>query len=320
VVARAAAGLGLLAIPVGGCNLNAFTVNSTAPVLKIGSAALDRESDIQYAREASPSSLLTVEAFLVTTPDNKDLLEILAQGYTQYPFAFLEDDLEVLGEDGDPAKRATLIDRCTNFYDRAFARGLHLAELHDPGIVAAIKGGDGAALDKELLKFASNEDGVSLYWMGLALGSAINLHKDDMNRVADLPKAVALLERAHAIAPAYSIHGAAMALGVVFGSQGKAMGGDPDKSRKMFDEVISATGGRYLMAKTLFARTYAASVQDKPLFEKTLREVVDAPADLWPEQRLANELAKRRAARYLAQADDLFLPAEPSAKPATSQR
>jgi hypothetical protein len=34
--------------------------------------------------------------------------------------------------------------------------------------------------------------------------------------------------------------------------------------------------------------------------------VLATPGDVWPEQRLANELAHRRAARYLAAADDLF--------------
>src|SRR5690348_9951456 len=92
-------GLALMA----GCSgaINRFTVNSTAPVLKIGSAAIDSESDLQFAREALPASIKTVESFAVVTPENRDLLEVLAQGYTQYPFAFLEDDLEALGENGD---------------------------------------------------------------------------------------------------------------------------------------------------------------------------------------------------------------------------
>jgi hypothetical protein len=37
---------------------------------------------------------------------------------------------------------------------------------------------------------------------------------------------------------------------------------------------------------------------DKVSYEKTLREVVEAP-DLLPERRLQNAVAKRRARRYL---------------------
>ena len=64
--------------------------------------------------------------------------------------------------------------------------------------------------------------------------------------------------------------------------------------------------GKYLMPRVMFARFYGVITQDRPLFEKTLKDVIAAPHDLWPEQRLPNELAKRRAARYLAHADDYF--------------
>lgn len=305
----AAATMPLYALALGGCNLNAFTVNSTAPVLKAGAVALDRESDIAHARQAAPASLLTVETFLVSSPDNKYLLEILAQGYAQYPFAFLEDDLEMIGEDGEEALRRDLITRSTNFYDRAGVHALHLASLYHEGINAGMNG-DLDALKKALAEFKEPESAPGLYWLGLSIASAINLNKDDMNRVADLPRAIALLEHVHQIAPGFFNHGAAMALGVVYASQGKAMGGDPDKAKAMFDEVISATGGKYLMARTLMARKYATVVQDRALFEKTLREVLDTPASVWPDQRLANELAHRRAVRYLSQVDDLILPPE----------
>ena len=70
--------------------------------------------------------------------------------------------------------------------------------------------------------------------------------------------------------------------------------------------VEEHTGGKYLMPKVMYARFYAVITQDRPLFEKTLKEVIAAPHDLWPEQRLPNELAKKRAQRYLAHAEDYF--------------
>ena len=305
--------LALLPAALGGCSLNKFTVDSTAPVLLVGMSALDRESDLQFAREGAPANLITVETFLVSSPDNRALLEVLANGYAQYPFAFLEDDLEALGDSGTPVQQQLLTRRSTHFYDRSFEHALHLAALHDESIRKAVTG-DAAGLEAVLARWKSPGDAPGLFWMGLAMASAINLNKDDMDRIADLPKAIALLERAHAIAPAYFNHGAAMSLGVVYASQGKEMGGDPDRARKLFDEVIGATGGRHLIARTLLARTYATVVQDRALFEKTLKDVLATPASVWPEQRLANELAQRKAARYLAQVDDLFLPPEPAAK------
>ena len=298
-----------------GCSgaINRFTVNSTAPVLKLGSAAMDSESDPQTAREAAPANLKTVESFLVVSPENKDLLEVLAQGYSQFAFGFIEDELESLGDGGDEKKKQALAHRATDYYDRAYAFGVRRAALEDKHIVEALKG-DLSGLEHVLKHgdFDDEDDVIGIYWAGLSLGSAINLNKDDMGRVAELPKVIALLERAHDVGPNYFNHGPALGLGVVYGSQGKSMGGDPVRSKKMFEEVIGATDGKYLMAKVLYARVYATVVQDRPLFEKTLKEVLDTPADVWPAQRLANELAKKRAARYLAQAEDLFLPPEPA--------
>jgi hypothetical protein len=288
-----------------GCTnfLNKFTVNSTAPVLKIASTSMDAESDVQLAREAAPANLKTVDGFLAASPENADLLEIVTQGYAQYAFGFLEDDLEVMG-DNDTPQRRRLVDRATGFYDRSHGVALRLVALSDEEFPKAMKA-DSSAFDAAV-KRQKAKAAAGLYWAGLSLGSAINLHRDDVDRVAELPRAVALLERSHALDPTYFNHGAALTLGVVYASQGKAMGGDPDKAKLLFKEVIDATSGKFLMAKVLYARFYATVTQDRALFEATLKEVLATPANVWPEQRLANELAKIRAARYVKQADDLF--------------
>lgn len=302
-----------------GCKsfLNRFTVNSTAPVLKAGARALDEESDMQFARDAAPASLKTVETFLVTAPDNRDLLEVTAKGYAEFTFGFLEDDYEATG-DNDEEARSKIAARATTFYDRAYNYALRICALDEERFPEAMKG-DPAALEKLLKeRFTSKEDVVGLHWAGLSMGSGINMNKDDMDRVADLPKVILLLERAHALDPSYAHYAPAIALGTVFASQGKAMGGDPDRAKKMFEEAIAGTNGQYLMAKALYARFYATVAQDRPLFEKTLKEVLDANAAQLPaDLRLANELAKRRAARYLARAEDWFLPPEQGAEQGT---
>ncbi len=288
-----------------GCTnfLNKFTVNSTAPVLKIAAASMDAESDVTLAREAAPGSIKTIDGFLCASPENPDLLELVAQSYAQFTFGFLEDDLERMPLDETPARKA-LVDRCTGMYDRAEGIALRLVALDREDFPQQVKA-DEATLEKGLARLRPRS-APGLFWAGLSLGSGINLHRDDMDRVADLPRAIAMLERSHALDPTYFNHGAAMALGVVYASQGAAVGGDPKKAKAYFDEVIQGTGGKYLMAKVMLARFYATQIQDRALFESTLKEVLATPASVWPAQRLANELAHRRAERYLRQVEDLF--------------
>ena len=37
-----------------------------------------------------------------------------------------------------------------------------------------------------------------------------------------------------------------------------------------------------------------------------VRDVLATPADVWPDQRQANEIAHQKAQRYLKQTEDLF--------------
>jgi hypothetical protein len=301
-MARAHA-LCLLVTGSGDIMLN-MTVDSTAPVLKRASASFDAESDVQLAREALPGNLKTIDGFLAARPENADLLELTALGYVQYAFGFLEDDLEALPP-GDSPRRRELVARCTDLYDRAYDIGLRQVALDRAEVRGIARTGRLDALAPALKKVG--KDSVpGLNWAGLGLASAINLHRDDIERVAELPKAMALLQRAYELDRGYYNYNAALSLAVIYASQGKAVGGDPDRARALFEEVIKQTGGRYLMAQVLFARYYATVTLDRALYEKTLKGVLATPGAVWPEQRLANELARRRAARYLAQADDLF--------------
>lgn len=54
------------------------------------------------------------------------------------------------------------------------------------------------------------------------------------------------------------------------------------------------------------AQSYAVQVQDKSLFESSLKTVEDASIDILPEQRLVNAIAKEKAKALLAKENDLF--------------
>jgi len=77
-------------------------------------------------------------------------------------------------------------------------------------------------------------------------------------------------------------------------SRPKALGGDPELAREEFTKALGLAPN-YLMTKVLFAQYYARQVNDVHLFEGLLNEVLKADASDLPEQRLANELAQRRA-------------------------
>ncbi len=277
-----------------------LAVNSTAAVLERGAKSLNREADVALARAALPGTMKTIDSFLCAAPEQPVFLELTGQAYAQYAFGFLEDDLEAMG-DSDTPERRELVARATALYDRARDIGFRMVVLSDADFVKEY--GDRATRDKAL-KEQTVAAGRGLYWAGFAEVAAININRTDMDRVAELDAATQLLERAHELVPDYFNHGPALALAVRYAQA--APYGDPERAQKLFEEVRSATGGKFLMAEVFYARFYATAVQDRALFEATLKKVLETPASVMPEERLANELAHRRAARYLKLAEDLF--------------
>jgi tetratricopeptide (TPR) repeat protein len=280
-------------------------VNMTVPAIAKASQNFAMESDLDLAREAAPGQLKTADGFLATVPENRQLLQVVAQGFIEYAFGFLEDDLDTTPDDqAHAAQRERLTARATGIYDRALEFSLRLIATDDKNFKEAFLK-DAASTEAEAKKL-DKDSAAGLLFAGMALGSSINLNRNDVGRVVDLPKAIVLVKRAYQLDPKFYNGGAAMTLGLVYASQGKAMGGDPDAAKKYFDEAIGVTGGRYLMAKVFMARYYAVVIQDRALFESTLKEVLNTPASIFPEYRLANELAKRRAKRYLDHVEDYF--------------
>jgi tetratricopeptide (TPR) repeat protein len=294
----------MLALLAWGCNLQRFTANLTAPVIANGSRSFDAEGDIEIARAAAPGQLKTTDGLLETIPDSRILLELLAKGYLQVAFGFLEDDLESLPDSAPAEQRQVLTARATALYDRALGYALRLLDTRHTGFSAAFRG-DLAQLAAAIARTAP-ADAPALLYGGMATASAVNLNRADPSRAVDLPKAVAMLERARELDPRLWHGGASMVLGIVYGSQPPALGGDPARSKRYFDEAIAVDGGRYLMAPVMLARAYAVAAKDRALFEATLRRVLATDAGVLPEARLANTFARRRALRYLDRAPQLF--------------
>jgi len=201
-------------------------------------------------------------------------------------------------------QRKRLTARATDLYDRALGFSLRLIATEDKHFEDAFKK-DVSSTEAEAKKL-DKDSTAGLLFAGMSLASAINLNRNDVGRVVDLPKAIAMIKRSYELDSKFNNSQAAMLMGLVYASQGKAMGGNPELAKKYFDEAIANTGGKFLLIKVMFARYYAVVTQDRPLFESTLKGVLAAAPDLYPEQRLANEVAKRRAKRYLDHAEDFF--------------
>ena len=286
---------------VASCNMVKFTVDTTADALAVAAPSLNMESDVQLAREAAPAQLKTVEGFLLASPNNTKLLEVLAQGYCEYTFGFLEPEFERLTAKGKYERADALAKRATRLYLRCMNYGLRLLG----GTWEKSLYGDTAGFEKQV-KGAGGDQVTGMFYTALGLASAINLNRDDIEMIAYLPKVTLLFERVLTLNEKFYNGGAHMALGMLHTAQGAALGGNPQKGKAHFEKAIAITQGKFLVTRVLLAKAYGVITHDVEFFHKTLADVLTTSPAIWPEQRLANELAHELARFYLSQEKEWF--------------
>jgi hypothetical protein len=299
-----AAALALLVCGVS-CNINKLTANATSGMLEVGSVAMDRESDLEFARYGFPASLKTLETFLINSPENEHLLLLLARGFNSYAFAILEGDLELAQVAGSDAEIDELTRRAKIHYLRGSAYGWKL--LDKPALEKAAKTGDLAKLDAELAKL-KKDDLPGLFWAGYGWASAVNLAKDDADMLTGLGAIEHIMAHTVKLDRHYNDGAPLLFQAVYNASRPVAFGGKPDVAKKWFEQAMAEHGTDNLLVPYLYARFYCPQVQDQKRFDALIAKVLAADPTRYPDLRLNNEVARTRARFWKAHADDLILP------------
>jgi len=323
---RNCAAFGLLLLLAAGCGgaIRHAAAGTTAEILYMAQPALQQESDYELAARAVPGALKTIEGFYVA--DEQPLLrEILTEGYCQYATAFVEDEWEIadfaqkLDEKENQNQRASkMFARCLNYALQDLPSGFDKALYGTPE--AAAKAIAGIGLDRR----------TPLMWAGVGLGGMINHNLTRVEMLAMLPTVKAILERIVAIDTAQrgEIDGTKhvpcdsgctvrlalphVALGLVYSSASAQFGGDSKRATDEFEKALRITAdpahpdGKLLLARVMWAYKVGKQTNDRKLFHTQLVKVLETDPAIWPEQRLANEVAQRRARRYLSHEKEWF--------------
>jgi hypothetical protein len=287
---RAGLILVLLAAVAGtaGCSVNSMIGWGAARMMDGGIAAVYRESDLQLAREGMPAQIMLIESFVEQAPDNTRLRLYAAQAHYSYAFAFIED------EDRERAAR---------LYERAFAHA-RVALAH-AGLRGDVLNLPGEALSREVAALGP-EAVPALFWSATALGKWVDTGRADPAVLANGFRAVMLMERVLQLDSDYFFGGPHLFFGAYLASMPAALGGDPVRSRRHFEQARAATQGRLLIVNVLEAQLLSRQIQDREAFHRQLKSVIEAPDGLWPEMAFINAVAREKAARLLTREEVWF--------------
>jgi hypothetical protein len=271
-----------------GCQWNKLVANNLTATMDDQKQSFYEEPSVAHARAGAPALLKLLDGFLVSSPDNPELLERAAELNCGFAMLLIEDE--------DPEWASSL-------YQRGFRYAEKLLRQRLEGYESAKTIDDLVAV----LGKATKDDVGPIFWAGDCLGGYMNLNREDASAFAEMPRVLAFAKRAMELDEEFFYGGPHMFLGFVYGALGASIGGRPEDSRDHFEKAFAVTDGRFLLAKVYFAKTYCVQVQDRDLYEATLLEVIDAPDDLAPEFQLVNAASKQMAQRMLDEIDELFL-------------
>ena len=290
--------LGLIA--TSGCSVRKFATGAMADALSGTGTTMSSDDDPELVRDASAFGLKTMEGLLPEQPEHQGLITSLTSGFTQYGYAFVQqeaDAAELAGKGADAKARRL---RAHRFYKRALGYGLKGLALKAPGSPAALETGKDvpAALSK-----LTKDDVPLMYWTAAAWALAISSNKEDMGLISQLPAPEALVRRALELDEGWgegSLHEFMVSL------ESSKPGGTEAAAKKHFDRAVELSKGQHLGVYLSWAEGPLVQAQKKDEFIAMVKKVADDDVDQSMPNRLANTVAQRRARVLLKHLDDLF--------------
>jgi predicted anti-sigma-YlaC factor YlaD len=284
-----------------GCSIRHYALNSAANAMAMSGSSFATDDDPELIKAAAPFSLKLMETLLTELPNHKGLLAATAAGFTQYSYAFVQQEADET-EPRDLAAAEAMRARATKLYWRAQRYGMRGLEVSHPGIGQAL-----LANPKTALKSTTKAEVALLYWTGAAWASAISLSKDRPEVIAQIPAMEALIYRALELDESFE-GGTIHTFLIVYEMGRPGASGDPvARARQHFERAMILAKGQDSSPLVSLAEAVTIQKQDVKEFESLLNRALAIDPGANPDLRLMNTVYQRRARWLLSRKSELFL-------------
>lgn len=284
-----------------GCSVRRYAINKLGDALADTGTTFSSDDDPELVRGALPFSLKLIESLLAESPRHRGLLLAACSGFTQYSYAFVQQEADET-ETRDLVAATALQERARKLYLRARDYGLRGLELQQPDFGRLLRADAKVAARK-----VPTQSVPLLYWTAAAWGSAISLSKDNPELIADLPLVEALIDRALELDEDYDA-GAIHGFLITYEPSRQGAKGDPAaRSRQHFARAMELSGGHLASPFVALAEAVVVGKQDRKEFESLLNRALQIDVNAKPEWRMANLVTQRRARWLLSRVNELFV-------------
>jgi predicted anti-sigma-YlaC factor YlaD len=283
------------------CSVKKYAINKLGDALAGTGTTFASDDDPDLIRAAVPFSLKLVESLLAENPKHKGLLLAAARGFTQYAYAFVQEDADE-AEDTDRARAAALRARAAKLYVRARNYGLQGLEVKHKDFVARLK-----ANPKDAVRELKKSDVAMMYWTAISWAAALSASHDLM-MLPEIPRFEALADRVVELDEAFDegvIHG------FLITYEMSRLNPKPDRiaiAKAHLDRNLALAAGHQAQPYVIYAESVLVAQKDKAGFQEMLRQALRVDINKWPEHRQLNLAMQRRARWLLSRTDKLFPP------------
>lgn len=284
------------------CSVQKMAINTMADALSGSTSGVFASDDLpEFVAEAVPFGLKLNEAILEQTPNHKGLLLAISSGYAQYSYAFVQLPADTLTP-WNVKRSKELKSYAKKLYLRSRYYAFRAIEVDSPDFKARL-----FDQPEHTLKQMTVEDVPTLYWLGLSWIGAISISMSDLSLLAELQYAEKVLQRCLELDESYS-EGALHEFFITYdGSRNEAMGGGAEKANSHYKRSLELSKGRKASPHVALATTVAINNQDVEAYRNLLNKALAVDVNAYPQYKLENTIAQRKANWYLNNIGDYFL-------------
>lgn len=225
----------LLMALVGCSSIQKVATRSTTPIFQNASHKLMREPSWEFFKASNPGNLKFMEMIYYSDTNNTELLGLLVKGYAGYAFGVLETlhfREELSGKESSKWKQEAI-----TIYTKALDYGLEY--LQTKNITRAdLLNFDDIELAKRLDKNLDREDYIPVLYFAQVWGSLINLQKDNVALVAQVPKVKTLFDWICSKDQNIENGVCDMFFAQYEASRPRMLGGDPAKAEELYKTAM----------------------------------------------------------------------------------
>jgi predicted anti-sigma-YlaC factor YlaD len=292
----------LSALLLSSCSMRRYAINQLGNALASSGTTFSSDEDPELIRASVPFSLKLVESVLAENPRHEGLLLAAARGFTEYAYAFVQEDADEL-EDTDKVRSTALRARAAKLYLRARNYGLRGLEVKHPHFTERLK-----ANPKEAVKELKKSEAPMMYWTAISWGAALAASHDFM-MLPEVPRFEALIDRVMELDESYD-QGTVHTFLITY--EMSRLNAKPNRialAKEHFDRAVALGGGNQAGPLVAYAENVLVAQKDKAGFQTMLRQALRIDINKSPENRQLNLAEQRRARWLLSRTDKLFPPA-----------